>query len=128
VRTQAEGKDDNEEDESDEDDLDEDNEDNDNVYPITAQPVLVEGIASAPGPRPRMSFEDELRDVQGIVAALQATVISQNREIALLKQELLMQREQCEVSSSQLLARMGPQWRQTSTLDKEGTHIHLKEF
>ncbi|KAF9357243.1 hypothetical protein BGX34_009481 [Mortierella sp. NVP85] len=128
VRTQAEGKDDNEEDESDEGDLDEDEEDNDKVDPVSVQPVLSEGITDAPRPRPGMRFEDELRDVQGIVAALQATVISQNQEIALLKQELLMQREQCEMSSSQLLARTDPQRRQTSTLYKEGTHIHLKEF
>ncbi|KAF9357244.1 hypothetical protein BGX34_009482 [Mortierella sp. NVP85] len=123
ISTQAEGKDGNEEDESDEDDLDED-EDNDKADSVTTQPVPAEGGMDAPGPRPEMRFENELRDIQGIVAVLQATLISQNQEIALLKQELLMQRGQCEMSSSHLLAWMDPQKRQTSTLSEEGTPFH----
>jgi hypothetical protein len=126
VRAQAEGNDDNEEVESDEDYLDEDEEDNNKVGPVTPQPVPTEGSADAPGPRPGVRFEDELRDVQGIVAVLQATLISQNHEIALLKQELMMQRGQCEMSSSKLLAWMDPQWRQTSTLYKDGTPFHAQ--
>ncbi|KAK3807035.1 MAG: hypothetical protein J3Q66DRAFT_357826 [Benniella sp.] len=131
ARTQTEGKDGNEGDESDEDDLDEDDldegeKDNDKVDPVTAQPELAEGCADVPGPRLEMRFENELRDVQGIVAALQATLISQNHEIAFLKQELLMQRGHCEMSSSQLLAWMDPQRRQASTLYKEGTPFYAQ--
>ncbi|KAK3807043.1 MAG: hypothetical protein J3Q66DRAFT_91567 [Benniella sp.] len=118
---------------------DEDSNDWINLSPITSgysQPVSVQEPTVAPAPVPEptvtpapvpaavpsMDFEKELRDVRGIVAVLQAAVTCQAQEIAFLKQQLLLQRQQCAASSSHLWARVDPHWPPVS--QKFPAHMH----
>ncbi|KAF9352173.1 hypothetical protein BGX34_000138 [Mortierella sp. NVP85] len=106
---------------------DEDSSDWINLSPIScgySQPVSIQEPTVAPPPVPEptvtpapvpaavppVDFEKELRDVRGIVAVLQAAVTCQAQEIAFLKQQLLLQRQQCAASSSHLWARVDPHW------------------
>jgi len=79
---------------------------------VAPAPVSEPAVTPAPVPAavPSMDFEKELRDVRGIVAVLQAAVTCQAQEIAFLKQQLLLQRQQCAASSSHLWARVDPHW------------------